>query len=128
MIFLITVIYFVTWVPLMVFQCFPAWLIMALFQNKAGFTIVYLLTLTLNVNHAINPIVYSFVNVRFRRECKATSVMDETRLVRETDVRKGDVRIPEAEKGQSSGPSTHLFESSRVPTAHETKKPMRPTT
>lgn len=73
MIFLITVIYFVTWVPLMVFQCFPAWLIMALFQNKAGFTIVYLLTLTLNVNHAINPIVYSFVNVRFRRECKATS-------------------------------------------------------
>ncbi|XP_030855804.1 muscarinic acetylcholine receptor M1-like [Strongylocentrotus purpuratus] len=73
MIFLITVIYFVTWVPLMVFQCFPTWLIMALFQNKAGFTIVYLLTLALNVNHAINPIVYSFVNVRFRRECKATS-------------------------------------------------------
>ncbi|XP_054750528.2 D(2) dopamine receptor A-like [Lytechinus pictus] len=73
MIFLVTVIYFVTWVPLLVFQCLPATFIMALLTNsEAGFTVVYLLTLALNVNHFINPIVYSFVNVRFRRECKAT--------------------------------------------------------
>ncbi|XP_041458778.1 D(2) dopamine receptor-like [Lytechinus variegatus] len=73
MIFLVTVIYFVTWVPLLVFQCLPATVIMALLtKSEAGFTVVYLLTLALNVNHFINPIVYSFVNVRFRRECKAT--------------------------------------------------------
>ncbi|XP_041474338.1 somatostatin-like receptor F_48D10.1 [Lytechinus variegatus] len=70
MIFIITIIFFLSWVPA------KLWVIMLrsklmtnLRSNQVLYNIFYLSTFMVNINQAVNPFVYSFCNENFRKEC-----------------------------------------------------------
>ncbi len=71
MLLLTTTVFIVTWVPPLIITYF---LQRSLSQNPAGNSSIILvikgLTNIVAINHAINPLIYGFVNKRFREDCK----------------------------------------------------------
>ncbi|XP_063961221.1 somatostatin-like receptor F_48D10.1 [Lytechinus pictus] len=67
MIFIITIIFFVSWVPA------KLWVLQSRTKittnNQVQYNIFYLSTFMVNINQAVNPFVYSFCNENFRKEC-----------------------------------------------------------
>ncbi len=70
MLFISTIIIAVTWLPSQVMQFFVQLLTMPLKDtNPLAFSLLILAYLLILLNHAIDPILYSFVNKKFRLDC-----------------------------------------------------------
>ncbi|XP_054763114.2 galanin receptor 2b-like [Lytechinus pictus] len=70
MIFIITIIFFVSWVPAKLWVFISSSTFKTnINSNQVIYNIFYLSTLMVNINQAVNPFVYSFCNENFRKEC-----------------------------------------------------------
>ncbi|KAJ8021172.1 Octopamine receptor [Holothuria leucospilota] len=69
MLILATLVFVCTWsLSLVLYMTYPVW--ERIPRQSFAFTIIMVLVLTGGINHAINPVLYSFMNPRFRTECK----------------------------------------------------------
>ncbi|XP_071489874.1 uncharacterized protein [Diadema antillarum] len=68
MIFIITVIFFISWLPSLVGNYYKGWFKL-LNTNPAVYNVFYLSFFAVNLNQVVNPFVYSFVSSNFRKEC-----------------------------------------------------------
>nr|XP_054763475.1 annetocin receptor-like [Lytechinus pictus] len=69
MIFTITVVFFLTWIPTKIWDYYPSIKFTWIGTDPVRYNIFYVSLLAINLNQVINPFIYSFVNVQFRREC-----------------------------------------------------------
>ncbi len=70
MIFISTIIFAVTWLPAQVMRFFSQPMTMPIRKTDPfAFSVVILAQLFGLLNHAIDPILYSFVNMKFRIQC-----------------------------------------------------------
>ncbi|XP_030829279.1 gastrin/cholecystokinin type B receptor-like [Strongylocentrotus purpuratus] len=73
MLLIVTVVYFVSFLPQFITIIIPKEA-MNLFKtnHKIGYEIFAFVRRLITINHIVNPFVYGFVNTRFRKDCKAT--------------------------------------------------------
>eukprot|EP00057_Strongylocentrotus_purpuratus_P003133 XP_003725989.1 PREDICTED: gastrin/cholecystokinin type B receptor-like [Strongylocentrotus purpuratus] len=69
MIFIITVIFFLSWIPTKIWDYYPNVKFTWLQTDPVRYNFLYTSLFAVNLNQVINPFIYSFVNVQFRREC-----------------------------------------------------------
>nr|XP_054763476.1 kappa-type opioid receptor-like [Lytechinus pictus] len=69
MIFIITVIFFLSWIPTKIWDYYPNTKFTWVQTDPVRYNIFYVSLFAINLNQVINPFIYSFVNVQFRREC-----------------------------------------------------------
>eukprot|EP00057_Strongylocentrotus_purpuratus_P023324 XP_011677798.1 PREDICTED: G-protein coupled receptor moody-like [Strongylocentrotus purpuratus] len=69
MIFIITVIFFLSWIPTKIWDYYPNIKFTWLQTDPVKYNFFYVSLFAVNLNQVINPFIYSFVNVQFRREC-----------------------------------------------------------
>ncbi|XP_071817197.1 uncharacterized protein [Apostichopus japonicus] len=79
MLLLSTVIFFITWFTTLLTFGLSS-LTRKFFGNNIAYVIVALLRLSGFINNAINPLVYSFMNPRFRADCRALYKRLKSRL------------------------------------------------
>ena len=71
MLLLTTTVFIVTWIPPILLVFIPQQRLSETYQNNPSIRwIVQGLTNIVLINHAINPVIYGFVNPRFRKDCR----------------------------------------------------------
>ena len=71
MMFLTTLVFFVSWIPGISLRFIPQSKFQELYERGQAWRVLLLIPQYLVlINHAVNPFIYSFVNRRFREDCK----------------------------------------------------------
>ncbi|XP_038071194.1 D(2) dopamine receptor A-like [Patiria miniata] len=73
MLLITTAVFFATWLPALCIFVLPQDVENFIHDNnQVGYSLLYLFRFIFYLNNAINPLIYGFVNERFREDCKKT--------------------------------------------------------